>query len=534
MKKPTMMASAPVVQSALLAALALCAPAAAQTGSSSCITCHTRLTDARPHNPTVRIHEDVHLQKGLSCHNCHGGNPAVGAAEEDASLAHDFDKGFVGAPATADIPAFCDRCHGDVEFMKQYNPKLRVDQLLEYKSSHHGKALAEGNTDVATCVSCHGVHGILPISDTRSPVYKTNVAATCTGCHANAALMARYGFPHDQKEKYARSVHGRKLAAGDLAAPTCNNCHGNHGATPPGLTSIANACGECHANNRDFFNESPHKAAFAELGVADCIICHNHHDIAEPDDRMIGTGSGSMCITCHAEGEPGYQAAAYMAHQLDSLKTALAAARGLLDRAARGGVNVALGKFDMHAADDALIKARTAIHYFDTTKFGAVIAAGLADAGRVIAHGENALDDLRLRRLGLGFSLPLIMLVALGLVLKIRALERNHPSRPQEVRHMPLAHWGTGRILVVWAAAAALAVAVNLISESAAFKSALFFDYIFQLVWIVLLAPAIVLTYIWANVHLDEPARQRVKNAMIATAVILILLWLRFSCTRFR
>ena len=413
----------------VLSVLFLLAPSLlhAETTASSCLACHTRLTDQRPHNPTVRIHEDVHLKKGLSCHSCHGGNPMVGDVEQDASLAHDLDKGFVGAPAMSEIPQFCDRCHGDVEFMKQYNPKLRVDQLLEYKSSHHGKALAEGDTSVATCISCHGVHGILPVADSRSPVYKTNVAVTCTGCHADEARMKRYGFPIDQKEKYLGSVHGEKLTEGDLAAPTCNNCHGNHGATPPGLTSIANACGECHANNRDFFNESVHKSAFAAMEVADCIVCHNHHDIAEPDDVMLGTQEQSMCVSCHGEGDAGFVAAASMSAHLEELKTALQSAHDLLDRAYQGGVNVTLGKFDLHSADDALIKARTAVHYFDTTKFNDVINAGMADAGRVIELGNSALDDLRMRRVGLAFSLPLILLVALGLIWKIKKLERAQP-----------------------------------------------------------------------------------------------------------
>lgn len=412
-----------------LSALLLFSPGrlSAEPATSSCIACHTRMTDERPHSPTVRIHEDVHLKKGLSCHSCHGGNPMAGDVEDDAGLAHDFEKGFIGAPAITEIPQFCDRCHGNVEFMKQYNPKLRVDQYLEYKSSHHGKALAQGDTKVATCISCHGVHGILPVADTRSPVYKANVAATCTGCHADESRMKSYGFPTDQKEKYLGSVHGQKLAAGDLAAPTCNNCHGNHGATPPGLTSIANACGECHANNRDFFNESMHKTAFAEMEVADCIICHNHHDIAEPDDSMIGTQDQSMCVSCHSEGDPGFTAAGSMSAHLEELKSSLQSAHDLLDRAYRGGVNVTLGKFDLHAADDALIKARTAVHYFDTTKFNEVVNAGMADAGRVIELGNAALDDLRMRRVGLAFSLPLILLVALGLIWKIKKLERGQP-----------------------------------------------------------------------------------------------------------
>lgn len=99
---------------------------------------------------------------------------------------------------------------------------------------------------------------------------------------------------------------------------------------------------------------------------------------------------------------------------------------------------------------------------------------------------------------------------------------------------MPLAQWGTGRILAFWCAAVVMALAVNILAGSESFKSALFFDYIFQLIWIILLLPVIVLTYIWANAHLDEPSRGRIKTAMIGTAIVLIMLWLRFSCTRFR
>lgn len=99
---------------------------------------------------------------------------------------------------------------------------------------------------------------------------------------------------------------------------------------------------------------------------------------------------------------------------------------------------------------------------------------------------------------------------------------------------MPLAQWSSRRILMLWCVAVVLALAVNILAGSERFKSALFFDYFFQLIWILLLLPVIVLTYIWANSHLDEPTRGRVKTLMIGTAIVLIMLWLRFSCTRFR
>lgn len=402
-------------------------PSLAVTGNS-CIDCHSEMPDKQLSDPVKGVVSDIHHAKGLGCQDCHGGDPTKGMAEGDPELAHDPAKGFVGAPAAKDVPAFCARCHSDVEFMKKYNPKLRVDQLLEYRSSQHGKLLETGDGKVATCVSCHGVHGILAVTDTRSPVFRANVPSTCAKCHADAGYMKQYGIPTDQFDLYKSSVHGvRLLEKGDLGAPACNNCHGNHGATPPGLTSIAFACGECHANNRDFFNQSPHKEAYTQMGLGECTTCHNHHDIAKPSDAMLGVGEGAMCVRCHSQGDKGYEAAATMASGLDSLKLTLAKAHELLTRAERGGINVRLGKYDLHAADDALIKARTAIHYFALDKFHEIAGAGMTEARQVITQGEEALHDLRIRQIGLGVSVPIVLWVALALYLRIRRMEREKP-----------------------------------------------------------------------------------------------------------
>lgn len=396
--------------------------------ASSCIDCHSAFDDPEISDPAKKYSEDIHFQKGLSCEDCHGGNASKGFEEGDPDLAHDTKAGFVGAPKTSDIPLFCARCHSDVEYMKEYNPKLRVDQFLEYRSSVHGKRLETGDTKVATCVSCHSVHDIRSVKDARAPVYKTNVARTCSQCHSDAAYMKSYSIPTNQYELYLSSVHGEKLEKeGDLAAPTCNNCHGNHGAAPPGLMSVSNSCGECHANNLDYFNQSPHKDAFADLGAGECNACHGHHDVAKSNDTMLGVSDDATCVMCHDTGDAGYQAAAAMAGAFDSLKAMLVEAHALLDKAERGGVNVSLGKFDLHSADDALIKARTAVHYFDTSKFNPIITSGVTAAENVMDLGNKALWDLKLRQIGLGFTLPLVLLVALLLYLKIRQIERRKP-----------------------------------------------------------------------------------------------------------
>ena len=180
-------------------------------------------------------------------------------------------------------------------------------------------------------------------------------------------------------------------------------------------------------NNLAYFNESPHADAFAELDMGKCETCHGHHDVKHPTRAMFGVGDSSLCITCHSEGDGGYAAAAAMGTGYDSLHATLQEARHLLEKAEQGGVDVSLGKFDLHSADDALVKARTAVHYFDTTKYDEVIRAGMVDADKVIGQGREALDDLRMRRIGLAFTIPIILLVALTLYLRVRRMERDKP-----------------------------------------------------------------------------------------------------------
>ena len=138
--------------------------------------------------------------------------------------------------------------------MRRFSPRQRVDQAAEYATSVHGKQLATGDVRVPTCASCHGAHGIRLVNDAKSPVFPTNVATTCTACHASQTHMSGYKLangsplPTNQLAEYQKSVHYAALTKGnDLSAPTCNDCHGNHGAAPPGVGAVANVCGTCHA-----------------------------------------------------------------------------------------------------------------------------------------------------------------------------------------------------------------------------------------------------------------------------------------------
>jgi hypothetical protein len=132
---------------------------------TSCAACHSELDDTL----MDQLAEDIHFQKGLSCHDCHGGDPTAGS-DGDPFAAHDESKGSRGKPERVDVPEFCATCHSDANYMKRFDPHARVDQLSEYRTSRHGQKLAEGDDRVAVCVDCHGNHGIHAVSDPRSPV----------------------------------------------------------------------------------------------------------------------------------------------------------------------------------------------------------------------------------------------------------------------------------------------------------------------------------------------------------------------------
>lgn len=388
---------------------------------NSCLECHVKLADPVMSAPAKLFDTDVHKARGLMCNDCHGGDPNADTKE----AAKHPSKGYLGKPKTADIPAYCGKCHSDANLMKRFNPSLRVDQEREYYTSVHGRLLKEkGETRVATCVSCHSVHGIRSPSDPLSSVYAANVAETCAKCHGNADYMRGLGIPSDQFEKYKTSVHAKMLyEKQDLSAPTCNDCHGNHGAAPPGITSVANVCGQCHARQAELFQTSPHKAAFDQKNLAECVTCHGNHAIPKPGDEMIGTHQGAVCTACHANGDTGFVAAGTMRARIDALILGIHKATDILDVAERKGMEVSKPKFELKGATDALTHARVLIHSSSTAEVEKVIGPGLEVANKGHQAGESALAELSFRRKGLAVSLVFILFLAALVYLKIRQIE---------------------------------------------------------------------------------------------------------------
>ncbi len=383
-----------------------------------CIRCHTE-NDALPEHFTM---EDIHIQEGLSCAGCHGGDRFAPDADEAMNPA----KGFVGVPARKEIPAFCGKCHSHIKFMRKYKPGIPTDQEEQYFTSMHGKLLLKKDQKVAVCTSCHTAHSIYRVSDSRSTVYPINVPATCGRCHSDAEYMKQYSIPTDQLQKYKQSVHGIALLKNqDTGAPACNDCHGNHGAMPPGVNSIAYICGNCHVNNKEYFLSSKMGKIFGETGLHACEECHNNHLIQKPSDEMVGTGEKSVCLNCHDEGDEGFQVAKNISVNINHAVALYDSARILLTRVRRIGMDdVDLG-YLLQDAHQAIIHSRTIVHTFDSLKVKQKTDTSIKKSTAAIKLAISEIKESKFRRQGFGIATLFITLLIIFLYIKLRQIEKK-------------------------------------------------------------------------------------------------------------
>jgi hypothetical protein len=387
--------------------------------TNSCLDCHSALPE--PMGVTQeKFSQDIHSQKGLTCTSCHGGD----ATSYDPDQAMSRKAGWKGKIDRKQVPQLCGSCHSNPAYIRQFNPSLRTDQLDQYHTSMHGKRLAAGDTKVAVCTDCHSVHDLRPPSDPRSTVNPVNVATTCSRCHSDAAYMKPYSIPTNQFAKYNTSVHHDALAVrGDLSAPTCTTCHGNHGAVPPGVDKVQNVCANCHAFQAQMYEKSTHNKAFQAASLPGCVVCHSNHGIQLPSDAMLGTGPGGVCMRCHTPGDHCDRARAEILSNLTQLDGAIKDADQSLRLAESSGMEVSEARLGQDQARDSLTKARVTIHSFQTALVNQDIQAGMKIASANLKTGKDAMVERNHRRIGLGICLIAIAIMLVGLWLYIKKLE---------------------------------------------------------------------------------------------------------------
>jgi cytochrome c3-like protein len=386
---------------------------------SSCVTCHTELDDEMIHS----FDGDVHSDKDISCHGCHGGNPLI--EDEDAMSE---DEGFIGIPERpGDVGKFCSRCHSDPEYMGKFNPSIGTDQYAQFQKSGHGQTLKRNPHDknVANCLKCHGLHEIRSVNDPLSKVYPTNVPETCNQCHGNSEIMNQYGIHIDPYQEYKTSVHGEALLEnGDISAPACNDCHGNHGALPPEVGSVSNVCGQCHVINATMFKESIHRGIWELRGMQQCSSCHGSHAIFHPTDEMLSTKDGSFCSTCHQTGGPPDQ----VHHLLDTLSTSIKMAEGKLKLAESYLIGVDEGYVMLDKAKTELTKMRVLLHNFDMDTLNAVSANTMEIINDVNETGDEGILKAKYRRRGFWIAFVIFISFNIAIILKIRELNKKRKN----------------------------------------------------------------------------------------------------------
>ena len=384
----------------------------------------------------AKFHSSVHGQidpvEGFeipTCASCHGPH-GIRPPEDPLSSVH-----------PTKVPELCSRCHTDLAYMRAFtSARVRVDQMIEYKTSVHGMRIAEGDTKVAVCSSCHGSHDILRASNPNSRVHPLNVAATCGQCHSDAAYMKGYfverlrgqrvPMPTNQQASYERSVHHAALTEkGDLSAPTCNDCHGNHGATPPQVRVVAHVCAECHSRPAELYEGSELRAEFDKSGHPHCATCHGNHEIVRPGTSLLADLAKGATPTGWRPEEKWRKMTAGFQSSITDLSRRLDEAEALVARVENYGMDLTRARLKLNQAQDGLVRSRVSVHAFDPARLAELTegtedeVGSLALIAQATTLAEEALAERSYRRYGLGVALVIIAFLMTMLILKIRQME---------------------------------------------------------------------------------------------------------------
>jgi predicted CXXCH cytochrome family protein len=224
-----------------------------------CKACHAGITTYPHPDPALEFESARELSRAYyqACRACHQAKYSETLDSIHQTMA---EEGRLEAPV-------CTDCHGAHDMLPPGQPRAAISQVCEqchasvfqqYAASVHGQALfGQDNPDVPVCTDCHGVHDI---QDPRTAQFRVDSPELCAGCHADPALMARYGLSADVYNLYMVSWHGVEVAVYRANWPTiwhetavCTDCHGIHDILPadhpdssvhPG--NLLTTCQECH------------------------------------------------------------------------------------------------------------------------------------------------------------------------------------------------------------------------------------------------------------------------------------------------
>ncbi len=274
-----------------------------------CLTCHSNpdLLVTFPDGSSLRGHVNsaayagsVHGQKQMTCGGCHANHtqyphPAVTARSsreyviqmnnqtcltchpDQASRVQDSThaKAMAAGKLEAAVCVDCHTAHNTLSLREARREialtcrKCHAQIYDQYKTSAHGRALIEeNNTDVPTCIDCHGVHNV---ENPHTNQFRLQSPSLCGSCHANKDLMSKYNISTDVFETYVADFHGSTVTLFEQQSPdtptnkpVCYDCHGVHAIlSKDNPAAIANnkenllkTCQKCHPDASANFPDS--------------------------------------------------------------------------------------------------------------------------------------------------------------------------------------------------------------------------------------------------------------------------------------
>jgi cytochrome b subunit of formate dehydrogenase len=154
----------------------------------SCADCHGAHNISRSVDPVSPVNK-ANIAK--TCGKCH-----VGIEETYEKSIHGqlLARGDERAPVCTDCHTAHDIEKANTAHFKQVSDErcgtCHKDSLTHYRDTYHGKAINLGKpnvaSDVAACYDCHGIHNILPVSNSDSTLSTVNRRKTCAKCHPGA------------------------------------------------------------------------------------------------------------------------------------------------------------------------------------------------------------------------------------------------------------------------------------------------------------------------------------------------------------
>ncbi|MFC2170003.1 hypothetical protein ACFLRM_05510 [Acidobacteriota bacterium] len=146
-----------------------------------CGKCHTKIFEEFRNSIHGQAIEKT-VQDAPVCTDCHG--------EHSITRISDPESGVYSTT----ISKTCSGCHESETLVNKYG--LPAKRLATFMSSYHGVAAQFGQSTVANCSSCHGIHDIRPSDDPLSSIHPSNLSQTCGFCHPGIGEEAPLGKIH--------------------------------------------------------------------------------------------------------------------------------------------------------------------------------------------------------------------------------------------------------------------------------------------------------------------------------------------------